>query len=116
MSIPFELVANGALVDAVIFAFPPAMFPASLPFSVQAILDQLTYSAAAAAALTVYLAPVGALAPENQIMLINDTLQWATRGCIHVPRVAVTGVPWELRATRATIVNSTFRGFFRPGS
>lgn len=112
-----EVAANAALADTVIFTFQPTMFPSTLPATWYPKLLETEYSAAASALMQLYLAPSGVNSDQNRIMIINDTLQWASRGCRRVPRnvAAPIGTPWELRATRAVVTNSFFRFWWEPG-
>lgn len=111
-----ESAQNGILADAVIFTFQPGAFPATLDRSFQPMLLETEYSAASATQTQLYLAPSGVATPENFIMIVNDVVQWASRGCRRVPRTIAPGVPWELRAARAVAVNSYIRFWWVPSA
>jgi len=109
-----EIAANGVLVDVLIFAFPASAMPTAQTVTPQIL--ELEFAGDASGDLQLYLTPNGALRAQDQIFIVNETaVQWAGRGCQRVPRVPGTGVPWELRATRAAAVaNSNIRFWWEP--
>lgn len=97
-----QIYVNGVQADALVLAFPPAP-----TLDARLIIDGLTYQAAAAGALRLFLAPTAGAAEENIVEIVNsanfspaDSIQHYTSPCVSVPIITTTRTPLTLRINK----------------
>lgn len=114
-----QIYVNGVQADALVLQFPTAP-----TFDARLVIDGLTYQAAAAGAVRIFLAPGMGAAEENRVDIVNsanftppDALQRGNFACQSVPIITTTRTPLGLRINKGDAGNGSLwiSWYFKPG-